>query len=193
MPKRTTRKRLVLRERAGEFSREECRSVPDYTEGDEYVIEALNSIERESVFIPFPLVCIEEGDPLLDCDSCCRCGCLRMPRGLMADFCPHCGHRYQDGDPEFWRNQDEHCAHCMPFQEYAHPGSRTLAARCGVPAPRSSKEQLDALREALGHLYSVVVAIYYYNCVESMALKGKAVDGMRQGALKLLSKYVRKQ
>ena len=124
--------------------------------GDEYVVEVLNSIEREHSFIPFPLVPIGEGDPLLYCDSCCRCGCLRMPRGLEAGFCIHCGHLYQVGDPDFWKTQDEHCAHCRPFQEYAHPGSRTLPARCGAPAPCSSREQLDALDEAMGRLYRFV-------------------------------------
>jgi hypothetical protein len=70
MAKRTTRKRLVLLERAEEFRREECPSAPDCTEGDEYVVEVLNSIERERTFMPFPLVPIELGDPLLYCNSC---------------------------------------------------------------------------------------------------------------------------
>jgi len=193
MAKRTTRKQLVLQERAEEFSREECPSAPGCAEGDEYVVEALNAMEREPAFIPFPLVPIEEGDPLLYCDSCCRCGCLRMPRGLEAGFCVHCGHRYQIGDPDFWKTQEEHCAHCKPFQEYAHPGSRSLPARCGAPAPCSSKEQLDALDQALGRLYRVVHAVHNYNFVERMALEGKAVDGLRQQVLEFLSEYVQKE
>jgi len=181
---------LVLQQRAEEFSREGCPSVPDCTAGDEYIVEVLNSLEREPAFIPFPLVPIELGDPLLYCDGCCRCGCLRMPLGLDGGFCVHCGHLYQIGDPHFGKTQDEHCAHCMPYQDYAHRGSRTLPARCGAPTSSSTKEQLDALYEALHHLSRVVGAVEYYNFVERMALKGNAVDDSRQHALKLLSKCV---
>jgi hypothetical protein len=192
MAKRTTRKRLVLLERAEEFRREECPSAPDCTEGDEYVVEVLNSIERERTFTPFPLVPIELGDPLLYCDSCCRCGCLRMPQGLEGGFCLYCGHSYQIGDPEFRKTENEHVAHCMPYQEYAQRGSRTLPARCGAPAPCASKEELDALHEALGRLDRVVSAVDYYNFVEKWALEGKAGDRSRQHALKLLSECVKK-
>ena len=159
MAKRTTRKQLVLWERAEEFNKEVCPSAPECAEGDEYVVEVLNSIEREPVFVPFLLVRIEEGDPLLYCDSCCRCGCLRMPPEMEMGFCLHCGHRYQRGDPDFWKTQDEHCAHCLPFQEYAHAGSRTLPATLGAPAPRSSKEQIEALDRAVSCLFRVVDAV----------------------------------
>lgn len=192
MAKQTARKHLVLQERAEEFSREEWPSAPVCAEGDEYVVEVLNAMEREPVFIPFPLVPIEEGDPLLYCDSCCRCGCLRMPRGLDGGFCVHCGHLYQIGGPEFGKTQEEHCAHCLPLQEYAHPGSRTLPARCGAPALCSSKEQLDALDQAIHSLYRVVDAVQTYDLAERMALEGKAADHLRQMALEFLSEYVQK-
>jgi hypothetical protein len=80
----------------------------------------------------------------------------------------------------------------MPYQEYAHRGSRTLPARCGAPAPCASKEQLDALEEALGRLWRVIGAVDYYNFVEKWARDGKAVDGSLQHALKLLSECVKK-
>ena len=115
-----------------------------------------------------------------------------MPPEMETGFCLHCGHRYQRGDPDFWKTQDEHCAHCLPFQEYAHPGSRTLPATGGAPAPCSSKEQIDILDHAVSCLFRVVDAVYYYNFVERWALEDKAVDGLRQQALKFLSKYVQK-
>jgi hypothetical protein len=175
MKKRTTRKQLVQHERAEEFGREEWMSA------------------AERNFIPFPLVPIEEGDPLLYTDSCCRCGCLRMPRKLEGGFCLHCGHNYQVGDPDFLNTVEEHTAHCMAFQEYAHPGSRMLPARCGAPAPCSSLQQLDALDEALDRLHRVVTAVYNYNLVERSALEGKPIEFLRQQALKSLSEYVPKE
>jgi hypothetical protein len=99
MAKRTTRKQLVLQEKAEELRQGECLSAPFCTEGDEYVVEVLSATERKPVFIPFPLVPIEKGDPLWHCEWCCPCGCRRMPRGLLGGICIHCGHCYQRGDP----------------------------------------------------------------------------------------------
>jgi hypothetical protein len=49
----------------------------------------------------------------------------------------------------------------MPFQEYAHRGSRTLPAHCGgTPAPSASKEELESLEKSLHRLYRVVDAIH---------------------------------
>ena len=192
MKKRTTRKQLVLEKRAQESGPEEPLTAPECAEGDEHVVEVPNSMEPETPFVPFPLVPIEEGGPLLYCDSCCRCGCLRMPRELEGGFCLHCGHLYQTGDPDFLKSQAEHCAHCRPFQEYAHPGSRTLPARCGAPVLRSSKEQLEVLDQAISRLYWVVHAVNNYIWVEKLALEGRPVDGLRQHAIELLSEYVQK-
>jgi hypothetical protein len=78
----------------------------------------------------------------------------------------------------------------MPFQEYGHPGSRTLPASCGAPAPSASEQELERLDEAVYRLHRVVHAVYNYNMEEGLALEGKAVDGLRKQALESFSEYV---
>jgi hypothetical protein len=74
-------------------------------------------------FKRFPLVPIEPGDPLWHCDSCCHCGCRRMPPELSGASCLYCSHVYQQNDPEFWlgeefpHSQAAHLKNCAQYQE----------------------------------------------------------------------------
>ena len=74
-------------------------------------------------FERFPLVPIGPDDPLWHCDSCCHCGCRRMPPELSGGFCFHCFHEYQRNDPEFWLGEEfahseaAHLKNCAHYQE----------------------------------------------------------------------------
>ncbi len=84
-------------------------------------------------FERFPLVPIEPGDLLWHCDSCCHCGCRRMPPELSGGFCFHCFHEYQRNDPEFWlgeefpHSQAAHLKSCASYQEYHKKAEESLA------------------------------------------------------------------
>lgn len=92
---------------------------------DEGPADMASPIPEEPVrpFERFPLVPIGPDDPLWHCDSCCHCGCRRMPPELSGGVCLHCSHVYQRNDPEFWlgeefpHSQAAHLKNCAGYQE----------------------------------------------------------------------------
>ena len=103
-------------------------------EGEEVESPAETAPEEAArPFERFPLVPIGPDDPLWHRDSCCHCGCRRMPPELSGGFCLHCGHVYQRNDPEFWlgpeypHSQDAHTASSAAYLTYAKKADEGLA------------------------------------------------------------------
>jgi len=121
--------------RTAEFGLGENVAALAKAEEGESPAETASPVDDKPVqpFVRFPLVPIEKGDPLWHCDWCCHCGCRRMPPELSGGFCLHCGHVYQQDDPEFWlgaeypHNQDAHLKGCASYQEYHKKAEEGLA------------------------------------------------------------------
>jgi len=186
MANHPTRQQLILRETGEEYGREERLNDP---------IEGINVFEELAAsqeFVPDTYEPLRPGEPEY-CPDCCTCGCRRLPADDVAGFCIHCGHLYRKSTNYwFWQNQDFHCSHCYHFQEYAHPGSRTLPASCGALAPSASPEQAEGLDEAIHRLYRVVYAVNNYLLWDDSDRKGEGIESLRQQALEFLSAYAQK-